>query len=192
MDPPCGGRSPPYNRAMCLHTLTLAAALDELRKHKRYGESAFAQLRDEDFFFKLNPRQNSIYVYVKHLAGNMLSRFTDFLSSDGEKPTRNREEEFVDDVVPRQRIMATWDEGWATVFAALESLGEGDLERTIHIRREAHSVILAIMRQMAHYAYHVGQIVLLAKHIKTSRGEAWNYMTIPPGRSQAFNKLKGI
>jgi hypothetical protein len=177
---------------MSLHTLTLNAAVDEFRKHKRYGEAAFAQLRDEDFFLRLNPHQNSIYVYVKHLAGNMRSRFTDFLTTDGEKPTRDRDGEFTEGVVPRRQIMDLWEQGWATVFAALESLKEGDLEKTVYVRREPHSVILAITRQIAHYAYHVGQIVLLAKHIKTSRGEPWNYMTIPPGGSKALNQAKGL
>jgi Protein of unknown function (DUF1572) len=177
---------------MRLHDLTVSAARDEFAKHKRYAEAAFAQLRDDDFFVKLNPHQNSIYVYVKHLAGNMHSRFTDFLTTDGEKPTRDREGEFTEEVVPREQIMAMWDKGWAAVFAALDSLKEGDLEKTVFVRREPHSVILAIIRQLAHYAYHVGQIVLLAKHIKTSRGEPWNYMTIPPGGSKAFNKAKGM
>jgi hypothetical protein len=177
---------------MSLHNLALSAAIDELHKHKRYAESAFAQLRDEDFFVKLNPHQNSIYVYVKHMAGNMLSRFTDFLSSDGEKSTRDRDNEFTEEIVPRDRIMAMWNQGWATVFSALDALSDGDLEQTVYIRREPHSVILAITRQVAHYAYHVGQIVLLAKHIKTTRGEPWNYMTVPPGGSKQFNRVKGM
>ena len=175
-----------------LHSHALSAALDELRKHKRYAEAAFAQLRDEDFFLRLNPQQNSICVIVKHLAGNMLSRFTDFLTTDGEMPTRDRDGEFVEQVVPRDQIIAAWEQGWATVFATLESLREGDLEKTVYVRREPHSVILAITRQVAHYAYHVGQIVLIAKHVKVSRGEDWNYMTIPPGGSQAFNRKKGM
>ena len=177
---------------MSLHQLTLTGVLDELRKHKKYAEAAFAQLRDDDFFARLNPQQNSISVIVKHMAGNMLSRFTDFLTSDGEKPTRDREGEFAQEVVPRQQIMATWERGWATVFSTIDSLADGDLEKTVYVRREPHSVILAITRQVAHYAYHVGQIVLLAKHIKVSRGEAWQYMTIPPGGSQAFNRQKGM
>ena len=177
---------------MTLHEQALGASLEELRKHKRYGEAAFAQLRDEDFFFRLNAEQNSIYVIVKHLSGNMVSRFTDFLTSDGEKPTRDREGEFVEEVVPRERIMAMWERGWATVFSAIGSLKEGDLQKTVYVRREGHSVILAITRQVAHYAYHVGQIVLLAKHITVSRGEQWKYMTIPPRGSEAFNRGKGM
>ena len=177
---------------MSLHDLTLAACVAEFRKTKAYAEKAFAQLRDDDFFFRLNDRQTSIHAYVKHLSGNMLSRWTDFLTTDGEKPDRDREGEFVEEVVPREQVLATWERGWQAVFAALESLKPGDLEKTIVIRNEPHSVIQAIVRQVAHYAWHVGQIVLLAKHVKTSRGEPWDYMTIPPGGSGAFNRSKGL
>jgi hypothetical protein len=177
---------------MALHALTLAACADEFRRTKRYAERAFAQLRDEDFFFRLSDRQSSIWAYVKHMAGNMRSRWTDFLSSDGEKPDRDREAEFAEDVVSREQILATWEGGWAVVFDALASLKLGDLERTCTIRNEPHSVIQAIIRQVAHYTWHVGQIVLLAKHVKMARGEAWDYMTIPPGGSAAFNAAKGL
>jgi len=177
---------------MSLHETVLQAQLDSLRKCKRMGEGAFAQLRDEDFFSRLHSEQCSIYAYMKHLAGNMRSRFTDFLTSDGEKPDRDRESEFVEERVPREQIMAMWEDGWRIVFAALESLRPGDLERTVTIRNEPHSVILAITRQVAHYSYHVGQIMLLAKHIKRSRGEAWSYLTIAPGGSKAFNKSMGV
>jgi hypothetical protein len=177
---------------MSLHDLTLAACVDELRKTKHSAEKAFVQLRDEDFFVRLNGQQCSIAAYVRHMAGNMRSRWTDFLTSDGEKPDRNREGEFAEAVIPREQVMQTWERGWATVFAALTALQPGDLERTVYIRKEPHSVVLAIFRQVAHYAWHVGQIVLLAKHIKTTRGEPWNYMTVPPGGSQAFNRAKGL
>ena len=177
---------------MSLHDAIFAALLDELRRHKRYGEKAFVQLRDEDFFVQLNPQQNSIAVIMKHLAGNMASRFTDFLASDGEKPTRDRDSEFVEEVIPRATLMETWERGWATVFAAIQGLKEGDLERTVYIRREPLSVVLALTRQVAHYAYHVGQVVLIAKHIRVGRGEAWDYMTIAPGGSKAFNQAKGM
>jgi len=177
---------------MSLHDLTLAACADEFRKTKASAEKAFVQLRDEDFFVRLNGQQCSIAAYVRHMAGNMRSRWTDFLTTDGEKPDRNREGEFAEAVIPREQVMQTWERGWATVFAALNSLQPGDLERTVYIRNEPHSVVLAIFRQVAHYAWHVGQIVLLAKHIKTTRGEPWNYMTVPPGGSQAFNRAKGL
>ena len=166
----------------------LHALLGQLRATRRLAEQAFEQLDDEHFFFKLNPQQNSIHVIVKHLAGNMRSRWTDFLHSDGEKPDRDRESEFVEDVVPREQIMRTWEAGWAAVFAALEPLTDADLSRTVRIRGEPHSAIRAIVRQVEHYGYHVGQIVLIAKHL---RGERWNYLTIPPGGSAAFNRSKG-
>ena len=152
------------------------------------AERAFEQLEDEDFFFKLGPHQNSIRVIVKHLAGNMRSRWTDFLTSDGEKPDRDRESEFVEDVVPRARIMTEWEAGWATVFAALASLTDADLSRTVRIRGEPLSVADAVVRQVEHYGCHVGQIVLIAKHL---RGDGWKYLTIPPGGSAAFNRAKG-
>jgi hypothetical protein len=152
------------------------------------AERAFEQLEDEDFFFRLNPRQNSIHVIVKHLAGNMRSRWTDFLTTDGEKADRDRESEFVEDVVPREQIMASWEKGWATVFAALAPLGDADLARTVRIRGEPLSAADAVVRQVEHYGYHVGQIVLIAKHL---RGDKWKYLTIPPGGSAAFNRAKG-
>ena len=169
-------------------SVVLHALIDELRKTKRTAERAFGQLEDEDFFFRLNPRQNSIYVIVKHLSGNMLSRWTDFLTSDGEKPGRDRESEFVEELVPRERIMELWEKGWAAVFAALEPLGDADLTRTVTIRGEPHTVAMAAVRQVAHYAYHVGQILLIAKHL---RGERWKYLTIPPGGSAEFNRKMG-
>ena len=165
----------------------LDALLEEFRKTKRMAERAFEQLDDADFFIKLSPRQNSIAVIVKHLAGNMVSRWTDFLTTDGEKPGRDRESEFVEAVVPRETIMRTWERGWACLFAALEPLSDADLRRVVHIRGEPLTVAQAAVRQLAHYAYHVGQILLLAKH---ARGEAWKYLTIPPGGSEAFNREK--
>jgi hypothetical protein len=167
---------------------TLDALIDEFRKTKRMGERAFEQLEDEDFFFKLNPQQNSVYAIVKHLSGNMLSRWTDFLTSDGEKPWRDRESEFADEVVPRGRVMELWETGWTAVFAAVEPLGEADLAKTVYIRREPHTVVQAAVRQVAHYAYHVGQILLIAKHV---RGDRWNYLTVPPGGTDALNRRMG-
>jgi hypothetical protein len=163
--------------------------VDELRKAKRMAERAFEQLDDEDFFFRLNEDANSIHVIVKHLAGNMRSRFMDFLTSDGEKPDRNRDGEFMepDPAGPRpsrQETLAVWERGWALVFEALAGLADADLTaRTVRVRGEAMSAFAAINRQTAHYSYHVGQIVLLAKHIKLSKGGSWNYLTIPRGQS---------
>jgi hypothetical protein len=177
---------------MSLHAAILEAQLSELRKAKRYIDAAIAQLRDEDLHHKLNPEQSSIAAYVQHLAGNMYSRFSDFLTSDGEKPARDREAEFADRNLSKAELLQLLDAGWATVFRAIESLQQGDLERTVMIRNEPHTVVLAITRQVAHYSYHAGQIVLLAKHIKCSRGEAWNYLTIPPGGSAEFNRARRI
>jgi hypothetical protein len=177
---------------MSLHDQTLTAATDEFHKTKAYAEKAFTQLNDEDFFTRLSNQQCSISAYIHHLSGNMLSRWTDFLTTDGEKPTRNRESEFIEQPIPRTDLLAIWEKGWATLFNALNSLKPGDLEKTVQIRNEPHSLIQAIVRQIAHYTWHVGQIVLLAKHIKISRGEAWNYITIAPGRTAEFNKQKGL
>jgi len=163
----------------------LHALVDEFRRTKRLAEGAFDQLADEDFFFRLSPRQNNVYAIVKHLSGNMVSRWTDFLTTDGEKPDRDRESEFVEAVVPREAILRTWETGWASVFAALEPLTDADVSRTVTIRGEPHTVVQAAVRQVAHYAYHVGQILLIAKHV---RGERWNYLTIPPGGTELFNR----
>ena len=171
-----------------MHSPILGALVSQLRKTKRMAERAFEQLDEPDFFFRLSPRQNSIHVIVKHLSGNMRSRWTDFLTADGEKPDRDRESEFVEDVVPRDQILRSWEFGWAAVFAALDPLTDGDLAGTVRIRGESLTVAEAVVRQVEHYGYHVGQIVLIAKHV---RGEKWNHLTIPPGGSQAFNRSKG-
>jgi uncharacterized damage-inducible protein DinB len=172
-----------------MSNLVIDVLAEQFRRTKRIAERAFAQLADEDFFFRLSPRQNSIHVIVKHMSGNMRSRWTDFLNSDGEKPGRDRESEFVEDVVPREQVMRAWEAGWAAVFAALDTLSDEDLGRTVHIRREPMSAAEAIVRQVDHYGYHVGQILLIAKHV---RGENWNYLTVPPGGSAAFNRAKGV
>jgi hypothetical protein len=162
--------------------------LDEARRqfrgHKRMGERAMEQLRDEDFFVVLDPESNSIAILVKHLAGNMRSRFTDFLTSDGEKPDRFRDREFeVNATTTRTDVMRWWEEGWSCVFAALESLTPGDVMRTVTIRGEPHTALQAINRQIAHYAQHTGQIVFLAKHLRSSE---WKTLSIPRGKSEEF------
>jgi hypothetical protein len=178
--------------SMSLHDLALAATLKEFQKTKTYAEKAFIQLEDAELHVQLHPAQCSIAAYIRHMAGNMRSRWTDFLTTDGEKPSRNREAEFAEAPATRAELMAQWEEGWRVVFDTLAGLKPGDLERTITIRTEPLSVIDAIIRQQAHYAWHVGQIALLAKHMRQSRGAAWAYMTIPPGGSAAFNKAKGL
>jgi hypothetical protein len=165
--------------------------LDEARRqfrgHKRMGENAMAQLRDEDFFATLDPESNSIAILVKHLAGNMHSRFTDFLTSDGEKPDRFRDREFeVTKATARAEVMKWWEEGWARVFSAIASLTPEDVMRTVTIRGEPHTVLQAINRQIAHYAQHIGQIVFLAKHLRSGD---WKTLSIPRGKSEDFKRV---
>jgi hypothetical protein len=161
----------------------------EFRKTKSMAERAIAQLADDRLFVRINPRQNSIAAIVRHLSGNMLSRFTDFLTTDGEKPWRHRDSEFDDAVVPRAELLETWDRGWACLFRAIEPLTDADLSRVVTIRTEPHTVFQAINRQTAHYAYHVGQILLIAKHLK---GDGWDYLTIAPGQTERFNRDMGM
>jgi hypothetical protein len=165
----------------------LDEARRQMRGHKRMGEGAMGQLRDEDFFATLDPESNSVAILVKHLAGNMRSRFTDFLTSDGEKPDRFRDTEFeLTPATTRAGVMKWWEEGWACVFGAIDGLKPEDVMRTVTIRAEAHTVLQAINRQIAHYAAHVGQIVFLAKHLRSSE---WKTLTIPRGKSEEFKKV---
>ena len=173
-----------------LATHYLEEARRQLRGHKRMGEGAMAQLRDEDFFVTLDPESNSIAILVKHLAGNMRSRFTDFLTTDGEKPDRFRDREFeVTSTTTRGDVMKWWEEGWACVFGAVDPLQPEDVTRTVTIRGEGHTVLQAINRQIAHYAQHIGQIVFLAKHLKSSE---WKTLSIPRGKSEEFKTHKVI
>ena len=147
------------------------------------------QVNDEELFRAIDAEANSIAVIMRHMAGNMRSRWRDFLTSDGEKPDRNRDQEFeLPGGASRERVMKEWEEGWALVFGALEPLQEADLARQIFIRGEAHSVTQAINRQVAHYASHVGQIILLAKHY---RSRDWKSLSIPRGKSAEFNAKPG-
>jgi hypothetical protein len=143
------------------------------------------QVTDEQLNSVLDPEMNSIAITVKHMAGNMRSRWTDFLTSDGEKPYRNRDTEFEDPPADRAALMAMWERGWRCVFDALEPLTEEDMSRTVIIRGEAHSVMQAVNRQIAHYAYHTGQIVMLAKHFQSS---GWRSLSVPRGKSAEFNQ----
>jgi hypothetical protein len=172
---------------MALHFTTsyLADSIDLFRFYKKLAERAMAQVDDEHLFTVLDGEMNSIAVVVKHMAGNMRSRWTDFLTSDGEKPDRNRDSEFTDPPATREALLATWEAGWQCLFSAIEPLSEQDLERTVTIRGEAHSVMQAINRQIAHYSYHCGQIVLLAKHFKH---DAWQSLSVPRRKSADFNR----
>jgi hypothetical protein len=144
-----------------------------------------AQVTDEQLVAVLDNEMNSIAINVKHMAGNMRSRWRDFLMSDGEKPDRNRDSEFEDAPASREALLAVWEEGWSFVFRALEPLSDTDLSRTVTIRGEPHSVMQAINRQIAHYSYHCGQIVLLAKHFNHA---GWRCLTVPRGQSGDFNR----
>ena len=159
----------------------------QMRGHKRIGEGAMSQLKDEDFFVTLDPESNSVAIIVKHLAGNMRSRFTDFLTTDGEKPDRFRDQEFeLTPATTRADVMKWWDEGWACVFAAIDPLKPEDVMRIVPIRGEPHTVLQAVNRQIAHYAQHIGQIVFLAKHLRSSE---WKTLSIARGRSEEFKKV---
>lgn len=144
-----------------------------------------AQVADDQLTLTLDPEMNSIAQIVKHMAGNMRSRWTDFLTTDGEKPNRNRDSEFVEAPATRAELLVLWEDGWAHVFRALEPLSEADLTRTVLIRNEPHSVMQAIHRQIAHYAMHSGQIVLLAKHFASSH---WKSLSVPRNMSAEFNR----
>ncbi len=163
-------------------------ALVQFRKYKKMGEDAISQVSEKDFFKLLDKDANNIALIVKHMAGNMRSRWTNFLTSDGEKPNRNRDTEFeIFDDDSKKALMKKWEEGWQLVFDAIEPLKDDDLLKTIYIRSEPHSVMQAINRQLTHYAYHVGQIVFLAKHFA---GPKWKSLSIPKGKSREFEVSK--
>ena len=161
-------------------TSYLKDSVDLFHYYKRLGDRAIEQAPDEALFATLDPESNSIAIIVKHMTGNMHSRWTDFLTADGEKPDRNRDAEFEAPPETRAEMMALWESNWKLVFDALATLVETDLSRTVRIRGEAHSVMQAINRQIGHYAYHVGQIVYLAKHFA---GSKWNSLTVPRHKS---------
>jgi Protein of unknown function (DUF1572) len=171
--------------ALRFTTSYLEDSLSLFRYYKNLAERAITQITDEQLLTVLDSEANSIAVIVKHLSGNMRSRWQDFLTTDGEKPTRDRDAEFEDPPATREALLAAWEEGWQYVFTALEPLVEEDLHRTVTIRGEPHSVMQTINRQLAHYAYHCGQIVLLAKH---SRSAEWESLTIPRRNSAEFNR----
>ncbi len=171
--------------ALKFTTSYLEDSLTLFRYYKNLAERAMAQVSDEQLVRVLDSEMNSIAVIVKHMAGNMRSRWTDFLTSDGEKPDRNRDTEFVEPPSTREALLTVWEEGWNCVFGALQPLSEADLQRTVTIRGEAHSVMQAINRQLGHYAYHCGQIVLLAKHFNHA---GWQSLSIPKRQSGEFNR----
>src|SRR4051812_7664608 len=165
--------------------------LESVRKQFEYykllGDKTFEQLTEEQLFFQYNDASNSIAVIVKHLHGNMLSRWTDFLTTDGEKETRNRDDEFDATPLSKEALTGQWNEGWACLFNAIEPLTADDLSKTIYIRNQGHSVMEAINRQLAHYPYHVGQIVFIGKMLV---GDNWKSLSIPKNQSNQYNTEK--
>jgi len=155
--------------------------------YKSLGEKAMAQISDEALFHMPDEKSNSIGVIIKHLHGNMLSRWTDFLTTDGEKEWRDRDSEFEEAIETREAIMKQWEEGWTCVFNALHTLQPEDIDKTVYIRSMGQSVLEAVMRQMAHYAYHIGQIVYLARWLNEGN---WTTLTIPKGGSADYNREK--
>lgn len=165
----------------------LETAIAEFRNLKKLGDRAMEQLDSEQFFIALDPESNSVAVIVKHLAGNMRSRWVNFLTSDGEKPDRHRDQEFIIDAnTTRDDLTQWWEQGWKYVFDAVEALKPEDVTRTVMIRQEPHTVAQAISRQLSHYATHVGQIVFLAKHLKSAE---WKTLSVPRGQSEQFNQM---
>ena len=170
------------------HVFTTSYVEDSValfRQYKRLGEGAMAQVTDEQLFAAIDAESNSIAIIVKHMAGNMRSRWTDFLTADGEKPNRNRDTEFENPPDSRAELLGVWEDGWQRVFSALEPLSDADLTRTVTIRGEPHSVMQAINRQIAHYASHIGQLIFLAKHLQAAN---WRTLSVPRNRSTEFNR----
>ena len=166
-------------------TSSIEDSLSLFRYYKKLSEGAMEQLSDEQLFTALDEEMNSVAIIVKHMAGNMRSRWTDFLISDGEKPDRNRDSEFVAPPTTRAELMRVWNDGGERIFYAREPLSDADLAREVLIRSEPHSVMQAINRQIAHYSYHSGQIVFLAKHLK---GSSWKTLSVPLNKSADFNR----
>ncbi|HMB96319.1 MAG TPA: DinB family protein [Tepidisphaeraceae bacterium] len=163
----------------------IIATIEIFRSQKALAEGAIKQTSDENLHKPLDENTNSIAVIMKHLAGNMISRWTDFLTSDGEKPNRDRDDEFIDDFPDRDACVAYWDRGWAKAFEELGKLSDADLFKTITIRGEPYHVIDAIMRQVGHMSYHVGQIVQIARILAENN---WNVLTVPRGKTKEFNE----
>lgn len=168
------------------HQFTTAYVADSIalfHYYKKLAERAMDQVSDDDFFRQIDPESNSVAIIVKHMAGNMRSRWVDFLTADGEKPDRDRDSEFIQNDDDRAGYMRRWEEGWGHMFYALENLTNSDVFTRVTIRGEPHSVMQAINRQVAHYAHHIGQIVFLCKHL---RGTEWKTLSVPRGQSRQF------
>lgn len=165
----------------------LTSVIKQFNYYKSLGEKTFEQLTDEQLFWLYNNESNNIATIAKHLSGNMLSRWTDFLTSDGEKEWRQRDQEFINDIASREELLNTWNKGWKCLLDTLDSLKPEDLNTEIYIRNMGHTVIEAINRQLAHYSYHIGQIVFLGKMLQN---EQWKSLSIPKGKSTNYNQEK--
>lgn len=165
----------------------LESVKKQFEYYKMLGDKTFAQVADDKLFWQYNEDSNSIATIIKHISGNMLSRWTDFLTTDGEKEWRNRDAEFENNIKNRQELIEKWNEGWDCLFKALHSLTTADLDKIIYIGNQGHTVMEAINRQLAHYPYHIGQIVFLGKMLAAN---GWSSLSIPKGKSQAFNTDK--
>lgn len=165
----------------------LISVRKQYQYYKGLGEKAMNQLNEEQLFWQYNEESNSIAVLVNHIAGNMLSRFTDFLTSDGEKPWRNRDEEFVNRFKNKEELVAYWNKGWECLFQTMDQLANEDLERIVYIRNEGHTIVEALNRQLAHYPYHIGQIVFIAKMLKDGQ---WQTLSIARNKSVEYNQGK--
>jgi hypothetical protein len=165
----------------------IASAIQQFEYYKSLGEKTFAQLNDDSLFWQYNGDSNSVAIIVQHLCGNMLSRWTDFLTSDGEKEWRKRDQEFEKIITTKEELLVQWNKGWDCLFAALASITPSNIDTSIFIRAEKHSITEAINRQLAHYPYHVGQIVMIGKMCANN---TWQSLSIPKGKSDAFNKEK--
>jgi hypothetical protein len=170
---------------MKIGNVYLKVVVERFKSVKTLGDKTIEQLSEQDIHWTYNQESNSVAVIVKHLSGNMISRWTDFLTSDGEKENRNRDEEFIDDISSKSELMRVWEKGWNVLIDTLTGLKEEDLLKTIKIRGEKHFVLEAIERQMTHYAYHVGQIVYIGKQLKDSE---WKTLSIPRGKSEDYRK----
>ncbi|WP_417428142.1 DUF1572 family protein [Halpernia sp.] len=159
--------------------------IKRFKYYKDLGDKTFVQLSEEQFFWQYNEESNSIAIIVKHIAGNMLSRWTNFLTEDGEKSWRNRDAEFVNDFKTKQEILDYWEKGWKCLFDALNQINNENINNTIFIRGEKHSIIDAVLRQLAHYPYHVGQLIYIAKMLKN---EDWKTLSVAKNQSENFNK----
>jgi hypothetical protein len=174
-----------FHMALVFTTSCIEDSRALFSQYKKLADRAIAQVSDQQLFAVLDPEANSIAILIRHMAGNMLSRWTGFLTSDGEKPTRHRDQEFENPLASRDELLSLWESGWSALFTALQPLTDADLTRTVTIRGEAHSVLQAIHRQIAHYSMHIGQIVLLAKHLASAQ---WQSLSIPRGASADFNR----